>query len=115
MKWASTLAAFSALVSAVWAEDLLMVDTLIGLEQDEATSLGFSVKVVTQAQWSTMGTSDFAAFKAIIIGDPYGSQDLTLIQFLSDTASTWGPAVQGNIIIHGMIFTETIEAYTQKY
>jgi hypothetical protein len=110
MKWTSTLSAFSALVSAVLAEDLLMVDTLVGLEQAEATSLGFSVQVVTEAQWRTMGTSDFAAFKAIIIGDPFGSQDLTLIQFLSDTASTWGPAVQGNIIIHGTILTEMIEA-----
>jgi hypothetical protein len=115
MKWASTLAAFSALVCAVVAEDLLMVDTLVGLEQDEATSLGFSVKVVTEAQWRAMGTSDFAAFKAIIIGDPFGSQDLTLIQFLSDTASTWGPAVQGNIIIHGLIPTGMIEAYRQRY
>jgi hypothetical protein len=102
MKWTSTLSAFSALLSAVLAEDLLFVETLVGLEESEATSLGFSTKVVTEAQWRAMSTSDFQAFKAIIIGDDFGSQDLSLIQFLTDTKATWGPAVQGNIIIHGM-------------
>lgn len=108
MKWLS-LAAITALASSVIAEDLLFVDTLVGLEQDEATTLKFTSKVVTEAQWRTMTTSDFAKFKAIVIGDDFGSSDLTMIQFLTDTKSVWGPAVTGNMIIAGM---EPI--YTQK-
>jgi hypothetical protein len=101
MKWLS-LATITALASSVIAEDLLFVDTLVGEEQTEATSLKFTSKVVTEAQWKTMTTSDFAKFKAIIIGDDFGSSDLTQIQFLTDTKNVWGPAVTGNMIIAGM-------------
>ena len=98
----SYLAAFAALTASALAEDLLFVENLTGLEIDEATSLGFSTKTVTEDQWRAMTTTDFAAFKAIIIGDDFGSSDLTLIQFLADTKNVWGPAVTGNIIIHGI-------------
>ncbi|TVY82244.1 hypothetical protein LSUE1_G002104 [Lachnellula suecica] len=96
-----SLAAFVALASSAVAEDLLFVNTLVGLEKQEAIALGYTTKVVTDAQWRAMTTADFAAFKAIIIGDDFGSSDLTQIQFLTDTKNTWGPAVQGNIIVHG--------------
>ncbi|KAF4627330.1 hypothetical protein G7Y89_g10825 [Cudoniella acicularis] len=101
MKWFTSLAAVTALATSVLAEDLLFIDTLVGLEQQEATTLGYTTKVVTEAVWRTMVTSDFAAFKAIIIGDDFGSSDQTLIQFLIDTKNVWGPAVTGNMIIHG--------------
>lgn len=99
------LAALAALTASALAEDLLFVENLTGLEIDEATSLKFSTKTVSEAQWRAMTTSDFAAFKAIIIGDDFGSSDLTLIQFLADTKDVWGPAVTGNIIIHGIYIT----------
>lgn len=99
------LAALAALTASALAEDLLFVENLTGLEISEATSLGFSTKTVSEAQWRAMATSDFAAFKAIIIGDDFGSSDLTLIQFLADTKDVWGPAVTGNIIIHGIYTT----------
>lgn len=101
MKWFS-LAAVTALASAVLAEDLLFVDTLVGLELSEAQGLSFTTKTVTVAEFKALKTSDFAAYKAIIFGDDFGSSDLTNIQFIADTKDVWGPAVTGNIIIHGM-------------
>jgi cysteine-rich repeat protein len=101
MKWYGTLAGLAALASSALAEDVLLVDTLLGREQDRAQALGFTTKVVTEAEWKGMTTSDFSTFKAIVIGDEFGSNDLSLIQFLVDTKDVWGPAVQGNMIIHG--------------
>ena len=99
------MAAFAALTVSALAEDLLFVENLTGLEIDEAASLGFTTKTVTETEWRAMKTTDFAAFKAIIIGDDFGSNDLTLIQFLADTKDVWGPAVTGNIVIHGIYIT----------
>ncbi|CAG8983527.1 hypothetical protein HYALB_00004328 [Hymenoscyphus albidus] len=101
MKWTISFAALSALASSALAEDLLFVTNLIGREEQSAKDLGFTTKVVTEAQWRALTTSDFASYKAIIIGDNFGSSNQDNIKFLTDTKNTWGPAVQGNIIIHG--------------
>ncbi|CAG8956803.1 hypothetical protein HYFRA_00011192 [Hymenoscyphus fraxineus] len=101
MKWTISFAALSALASSALAEDLLFVTNLIGREAQSAKDLGFTTKVVTEAQWRALTTSDFASYKAIIIGDNFGSSNQDNIKFLTDTKNTWGPAVQGNIIIHG--------------
>ncbi len=98
----SLIASALTFAVAVLADDLLFLDALVGAEQSHATALGFTTKVVTETEWRAMKTSDFAAFKAIIIGDNFGSQDVTLIKFLEDTNTIWGPAVTGNIIVHGI-------------
>ncbi|RAL58647.1 hypothetical protein DID88_003011 [Monilinia fructigena] len=93
------LASFAA---SVFAEDLLFVDTFEFKEFAEATSaLGFTTKVVSEAQWKTMTAAEFAAFKAIVIADPDCSTSPSDVQFLTDTKNTWGPAVQGNIVVIG--------------
>jgi hypothetical protein len=51
-----------------------------------------------------MTTTDFAAFKAIVIADPNCATDPTDLAFLHDTNTVWGPAVQGNIVLIGMRF-----------
>jgi hypothetical protein len=88
MKWYS-LAAFTALASFAPAEDLLFVETLVGLELSEAQSLGFTTTTVTEAEFRALKTSDFTAYKAIIFGDDFGSSDLTNIQFIEDTKDVW--------------------------
>lgn len=92
----------AGLAASALAEDLLFMETLQGQEYIEATTtLGFTVKVITDAQWRAMGTTDFAAFKAIILADNYGDSDLSDIQFLEDTKAVWSPAVTGNMILIG--------------
>jgi hypothetical protein len=34
------------------------------------TALCVPLQLVTEAQWKTMSTADFASYKAIILGDP---------------------------------------------
>jgi hypothetical protein len=104
MKWSSTFAAFSAIISSAIAEDLLFLDSLVGREQGNAVDLGFTTKVVTEAQFRALTTADFASYKAIIFGDDFGSSNQAQLQVLVDTKNVWGPAVTGNIIIHGEMF-----------
>jgi hypothetical protein len=103
MKWSSTFVTLSAIISSTLAEDLLFLDTLIGREQGNAIDLGFTTKVVTEAQFRALTTADFASYKAIIFGDDFGASNLVNLQVIVDTKEVWGPAVTGNIIIHGEI------------
>lgn len=63
---------------------------------DSATS----AHVATPEEWASYTTADFEKYKAIVIPDPMcGTVDT--IDFFDSTKATWGPAVQGNIILIG--------------
>ena len=99
------IALLIALLAAMThADDILLVDHLVSYwsyEGTEAAALGLKATIATEAQWRKMSTKDFASYKAIVISDPGPGIDPSDIQFLADTADVWGPAIQGNIIIHG--------------
>ena len=97
----SILAATAATLTVAMAEDLLFCEPMTGLSVSEAQSLGFTTKVVDVTTWNSMTTSDFAAFKALIIDDNDGDSDQADIQFLIDSKNAWGPAITGNIILNG--------------
>lgn len=97
----SIISLLTGLAVTALAEDLLFIDTLQGEEFSQATTLGFTAKVVTETQWRGMVTTDFAAFKAIIVADNFGDSSIADIQFLDDTKAVWSPAVTGNIILIG--------------
>jgi len=40
------------------------------LEQQQAEADGFTVTLATDAQWDAMTASQFAAYQALVIGDP---------------------------------------------
>lgn len=85
-------------------KDLLFVSdvlTYYSYELDEALSMGFTSLSVSKEEWKTMTTKDFTAYKAIIISDPAPGEDPDEISFLAETADIWGPAVTGNIVVHG--------------
>jgi hypothetical protein len=106
----STLGLMAGLTASTMAEDLLFVDNFEYDEYTEATTtLGYSVKVVSEAEWSAMTTADFAAFKAIVIADPDCSSDPTDVAFLASTNTIWGPAVQGNIVLIGMYIAHYVQ------
>src|SRR5688572_23845656 len=44
-------------------------------EANRAAFLGLSVEIVTPTQWATMTTSDFASYRAIVLGDPNCSEN----------------------------------------
>jgi hypothetical protein len=103
----SSIGLVASLAAFTVAEDLLFMTNFQSYEYTEATSaaLGFTAKVVTEAQWMAMSTSDFAAFKAIIIADNDCDRDLLDLDFFNKTKATWSPAVTGNIILIGDCYT----------
>jgi len=64
----------------------------ISLEQFAAQQAGFTVTVVTGAQWDAMTAADFAAYQVLIVGDPHCVGDATSA---TSDASVWAPVVIG--------------------
>lgn len=55
---------------------------------------------VSDAEWRSYTTGDFARYKAIVVPDP-NCGSLEQVKFLDDTKAAWSPAVTGNIILIG--------------
>jgi lysophospholipase L1-like esterase len=72
------------------------------IEATEAAAQGMTVDIVTASTWSGMTTSQFAAYRAIILGDPTCAEGITAdIAAATTNARTWGSAISGNIVIAG--------------
>ncbi|HYO53089.1 MAG TPA: hypothetical protein VEU50_09935, partial [Archangium sp.] len=71
------------------------------IEAVSARNLGYTVDVVTDAAWAAMSSADFASYRTIILGDATCSSSLSLIAAAVKNRGTWGPVVDGNVIIVG--------------
>jgi|GEM_PF-1683991 len=93
-------------VSAKATAGVLILDsTVIGgagsIEGLAASGLGHAVTVVNGATWAAMTASDFAQYRAIIIGDPNCTSGTTWVQPAINNTTVWGPMVNGNIVVIG--------------
>ena len=73
------------------------------LEQQQAEADGFTVTLATDSQWDAMTASQFAAYQALVIGDPtcQGDESYAAAQ---TNASVWEPVVMasgGNKVLIG--------------
>jgi hypothetical protein len=68
-------------------------------EAQYAQSLGLTVDLVDPAQWGALTAGDFGSYRAIILGDPNCSGNG--LAAAEANAGTWGPQVDGEIIIIG--------------
>jgi hypothetical protein len=111
-RWLSALLAVSAVFLALpsstfgqapAARVLILETTVTGgpasIEATAAASLGFSVDIVSPAQWATLSAADFARYRAIILGDPTCRADTAGIAAAEANAGVWGPVVNGNVVI----------------
>ncbi len=65
-----------------------------------AIAIGMDVEVATAAQWAAKTTADFATYRALILGDPTCTAIGPAAAAVANT-STWGPAVNGRVLING--------------
>jgi len=99
---------------AINTADLLILSTSItkpaadgnplSVEEQEAVALGLTVNIVTPVQWAAMTTAQFAAYKAIVLGDPTCQGPGPTTPFIGAAEANgpvWGPAVNGNIEVIG--------------
>jgi hypothetical protein len=70
------------------------------VEATKAMGLGLTVEVVDAAGWTAKSSADFSTYRALILGDPDCSS-LGPQQAAQDTVATWGPVVDGNVIMIG--------------
>jgi hypothetical protein len=86
---------------------LILAGTVTGgsssIEATEAAARGMTVDVVDAATWSSMTAAQFASYRAIILGDPtcYSPGTSPDINAAAANAKTWGPTINGNIVILG--------------
>ncbi len=75
-------------------------DGVSSLEAVQAAALGFTVDVVSDAQWAAKSTADFASYRAIILGDR-SCEGVKLLAAAEANKDVWGPAVTGSVIVVG--------------
>ena len=84
---------------------VLILDPTVtsGAESREAQAAavqGYAADVVNEATWSSMTTTQFDTYAALILGDPTcGSVDA--IAAAEANRSTWSPVVDGNVVVIG--------------
>ncbi len=90
-----------AVAEAERKEVLLLQSSLSGgaysSEVRSVQAAGLTPVLVSDAQWSTMTTADFARYRAIIIATGNCANPRAAEQ----NAATWGQAVTGNVVIAG--------------
>jgi hypothetical protein len=77
----------------------------ISLEQFAAQKAGYTVTVVTGAQWDAMTAADFAKYQLLIVGDPDCSTTPTSA---TSNASTWAPVVMGTSGLNSTVGNRTL-------
>jgi uncharacterized repeat protein (TIGR03803 family) len=87
------------------APKVLILDTTVyggasSLEAQTAVALGYQVDVVNASQWSALTATDFASYRALILGDP-PCGPVSAVAAAQANRAVWGPVVNGNIIIIG--------------
>ncbi|HEV3189475.1 MAG TPA: hypothetical protein VGY54_03205 [Polyangiaceae bacterium] len=65
------------------------------------TGLGYAVDLVDNATWASMTTAQFAAYKAIVMGDATCSVGTGNVTAAEANTAVWGPAVTGNVLTLG--------------
>ncbi len=93
-------------VSAAPGGTVLILSTSVlggtsSVEYVQAVALGFTVELANASQWAAKTQADFSTYRAIILGDATCSTDASYIQAAIDNRTTWGPAINGNIMLIG--------------
>jgi RHS repeat-associated protein len=90
------------------------------IEAQQAAADGYGVDIVDAATWSAMTADQFAAYRAIILGDPTCSGESS-VAAAEANAMVWGPVIDGNIeiigsdpVFHAINTNPAIAAVTQR-
>src|SRR5262245_34763205 len=92
----------SASPAAAQADKVLVLgSSVVGANSPEVqriTALGFEAEVVSNADWASKTASDFAAYRAIVLGDASCGGSVAAAEANADI---WGPVIDGNVILIG--------------
>ncbi|OJH34328.1 hypothetical protein BON30_44265 [Cystobacter ferrugineus] len=71
------------------------------VEAEVARQMGYEVTLVSDEEWRSLSTADFASYRALILGDKSCSSAPGLLFAAEETRDVWGPVVDGNVIVVG--------------
>ena len=87
-------------------------ETAISLEQYAAEHAGYTVKVVSGAEWEAMSAAEFAQYQVLIVGDPKcGGTALSAVR----SAKTWTPVVMGTSGINPLVGNRAVVGTDPEY
>jgi hypothetical protein len=98
--------------SVTTGDGILSGTTPISLEQFAAQQAGYTVTVVTGAQWDAMTAAQFEQYQVLIVGDPFCSS--TPISATSN-ASTWAPVVMGTSGLNSLVGNRVVVGTDPEY
>jgi hypothetical protein len=70
-------------------------------EMTVAGDLGFHVTKASKAEWSAMSETDFAAYDAIVFGDPNCKGDTRRLATAVANRAVWSAAIHGSVVVAG--------------
>jgi len=95
------------MASQAQAASILVYGPADYVESSISASAGHTVTVWSSTQWAAASQSDFESYDAIVVGDKDCSGPSTSdFQTLYDTRATWGPAIQGNVVVRVGIYNK---------
>ena len=101
----ASLLAGMPVAQAVPEKVLVLATTVTGgaasEEAQAASALGFGVDIVDASGWAALTAAQFGSYRAIVLGDPTCSTALSDWSAAEANRATWGPQVDGNIIVNG--------------
>jgi hypothetical protein len=71
------------------------------LEAAQAAALGLNVEIDDDATWGIKIGSEFATYRAIVLGDPHCVTGTGPITAAQTNKATWGPAITGPVAVLG--------------
>ena len=91
---------------------LILEDTdVFGSYSTEAAAQGFTVVLVSDAEWATYSESDFASFRAIIIGDPNCVGGTAYLAPVNGNKADWSAAIGGGASTNPKLIIGTDENF----
>lgn len=101
---ASTLAGGTRAAHAVPEQVLVYGPSVYGglssTEAQKITAMGYTPVVVSNTTWQSLTAAQFASYRGIVIGDT-GGNFASMYSQLAVNAGTWGPVLNGNVIVVG--------------
>jgi cysteine-rich repeat protein len=83
---------------------LILDTTVVGgassAEALEAAELGLTPVVVDAETWRASTASDFATYRAIVLGDPTCEGSTEPVAIAEANRDVWGPVVKGNVVVN---------------
>ncbi|MBI3785151.1 MAG: hypothetical protein HY270_17305 [Deltaproteobacteria bacterium] len=99
---------------------VLILDTTVAggfssVEATQAMNLGMNVELADGPSWGAKSSTDFATYRAIVLGDPKNVSDPSPVSAAVANESVWGRAITGNVFLIGSDPSDHVSSSSVAY